>query len=187
MAFCALTVYRSELKGRKILSYLALYPRAFPGIIVGIGFLWAFLLIPGIGGVRNTIWVMALAFIMRHLPLGFTSISPAVLSVSTELDRAARVSGATWLRVARSIMLPLLRPALLSTYVLLIITFLKEYAVALFLFAPGSQVIGTTLIELWRQGNSGPISALATIQLVLTLIIVVISRKALGVKLYEEK
>jgi iron(III) transport system permease protein len=187
MAFCALTVYRSDLKGRKILSYLALYPRAFPGIIVGIGFLWAFLLIPGIGGVRNTIWVMALAFIMRHLPLGFTSISPAVLSVSTELDRAARVSGATWLGVARSIMLPLLRPALLSTYVLLIITFLKEYAVALFLFAPGSQVIGTTLIELWRQGNSGPISALATIQLVLTLIIVVISRKVLGVKLYEEK
>ncbi len=185
MALVALTVYRSDLPGRKILSYLALYPRAFPGIIVGIGFLWAFLLIPGIGGIRNTIWVLALAFIMRHLPLGFTSISPAVLSISPELDRAARVSGATWLGVARSIMLPLLRPALLSAYVLLMITFLKEYAVALFLFAPGSQVIGTTLIELWRQGNGGPISALATIQLLITLLIVVLSRKVLGVKVYE--
>jgi iron(III) transport system permease protein len=187
MTLCALVVYRSDLKGRKVLSYLALYPRAFPGIIVGIGFLWAFLLIPGIGGIRNTIWVLALAFIMRHLPLGFTSISPAVLSISSELDRAARVSGATWLGVARSIMLPLLRPALLSAYVLLMITFLKEYAVALFLFAPGSQVIGTTLIDLWRQGNSGPISALASIQLLLTFVIVIISRKALGVKVYESQ
>lgn len=182
MALCALIVYRSTLPQRQALSYLALYPRAFPGIIVGIGFLWAFLLIPGIGAIRNTIWVLTLAFIMRHLPLGFSSISPAVLSVSPELDRAARVSGATWLGVARSILLPLLRPALLSAYVLLLITFLKEYAVALFLFAPGSQVIGTTMIELWRQGNSGPISALATVQLVITFVIIVLSRRLLGVR-----
>jgi iron(III) transport system permease protein len=186
MAMCALTVYRSNLKLRKALGYLALYPRAFPGIIVGIGFLWAFLLIPGIGAIRNSIWVLALAYIMRHLPLGFTSISPSILSISNELDRAGRVSGATWLGVARSIILPLLRPALLATYVLLLITFLKEYAVALFLFAPGSQVIGTTLIELWRQGNSGPISALATIQLIITFLIVILSRKVLGVKIYDK-
>ena len=114
-----------------------------------------------------------------------TIISPAILSVSPELDRAGRIAGATWMGVARTILLPLLRPALLSAYILLLITFLKEYAVALFLFAPGSQVIGTTLIELWRQGDSGPISALATIQIVLTFIIVIISRRALGVKLYE--
>lgn len=185
MALCALTVYRSTLPGRQALSYLALYPRAFPGIIVGIGFLWAFLLIPGIGGLRSTIWALTLAFIMRHLPLGYSAISPAVLSVSPELDRAGRIAGGTWLTVARTILLPLLRPALLSAYVLLIITFLKEYAVALFLFAPGSRVIGTTLIELWRQGNSGPISALAAVQMLLTLIIVVLSRRLLRVKLYE--
>ena len=185
MALCALTVYRSTLPGRQVLSYLALYPRAFPGIIVGIGFLWAFLLIPGIGGLRSTLWALTLAFIMRHLPLGYSAVSPAVLSVSPELDRAGRIAGGTWLTVARTILLPLLRPALLSAYVLLIITFLKEYSVALFLFAPGSRVIGTTLIELWRQGNSGPISALAAVQMLLTLIIVVISRRLFRVKLYE--
>lgn len=59
----------------------------------------------------------------RYLPLGFSAMSPSILQISDELDRAARVSGTTWLGVMRHIMLPLLRPALLTTFTLLFITF----------------------------------------------------------------
>ncbi|MBI5714868.1 MAG: iron ABC transporter permease [Chloroflexi bacterium] len=185
MAVVAVVAYRSSLSTRNALRYVALYPRAFPGLIVGIGFLWAFLLVPGFGSIRNTLFALTLAFIMRHLPLGFSSISPSVLRISEELDRAARVAGANWIGVIRHILIPILRPALLSAYIILAITFLKEYSVALFLFAPGSQVIGTTMIELWRQGSSGPIAALATIQMVIIFVLIAISRWVLGVKLNE--
>jgi iron(III) transport system permease protein len=168
-----------------VLQYLALYPRAVPGIIVGIGFLWAFLLVPGVGGARNTIIALTIAFIMRFLPLAFGAIAPSILRVSAELDRASRVAGASWLRTVFSILVPLLRPALLSGFVLLFISFLKEYSSALFLFARGSEVIGTTMIELWRQGNSGPVAALSTIQLVLTAIVIVVGYRLLGAKLHE--
>jgi iron(III) transport system permease protein len=147
--------------------------------------LWAFLLVPGLGGIRNTIWALTAAFIMRYLPLGYSNISPSLLRISNELDRAARVAGASWIGMVRHILLPMLFPALMSGYVLLFITFLKEYASALFLFARGSEVIGTTMIELWRQGNSGPVSALAAIQLLITIVVVLCSRRFLGVKLYE--
>jgi iron(III) transport system permease protein len=185
IALCALLVYRSDFPGRRIVQYLALYPRAVPGIIVGIGFLWAFLLVPGIGGARNTIVALTLAFIMRFIPLGFGAIAPSILRISSELDRASRVAGASWLRTVGSIMVPLLRPALLSGFVLLFISFLKEYSSALFLFARGSEVIGTTMIELWRQGNSGPVAALSTIQLLLTGLVLVIGYRLLGAKLHE--
>jgi iron(III) transport system permease protein len=185
MGLIAIVAYRSEFRGRQVLSYLAMFPRAFPGIIVGIGFLWAFLLVPGLGGIRNTIWALTAAFIMRYLPLGYSNISPSLLRISNELDRAARVAGASWIGMVRHILLPMLFPALMSGYVLLFITFLKEYASALFLFARGSEVIGTTMIELWRQGNSGPVSALAAIQLLITVVVVLCSRRFLGVKLYE--
>ena len=181
----AITAYRSKFPGRQLVRYLSLYPRAFPGLIVGIGFLWAFLMIPGIGGIRNTIWVMMIAFIMRYLPLGFSSISPSVLQISDELDRAARIAGTTWFGATWRILFPILRPAMLSGYFLLFIAFLKEYSVALFLFARGSQVIGTTMIELWRQGNSGPVAALAVIQLAITAVVLVVSQKVLGVKYHD--
>lgn len=185
MALASLTAYRSFFKGRGVVKYMALYPRAFPGIIVGIGFLWAFLLVPGIGSLRNTLIAMSIAFIMRYLPLGFSAVSPAIMQISDELDRAGRVGGATWLGTIRHILLPILRPALLSGYIILAISFLKEYAVALFLFSEGSRVIGTTMIELWKQGGAEPVAALSTIQMFITAFLIFGSTKLLGVKLHE--
>lgn len=184
IALAALVVYRSDFPLRRALSYLVLYPRAVPGLIVGIGFLWAFLLLPGIGPLRNTLLALTIAFIMRFIPLGFGAIGPSILRLSPELDRAARVAGASWARSVRSILLPLLRPALLSGFVLLFISFLREYSSALFLVTRESEVIGTTLIELWRQGNSGPVAALSTIQLFITLVVLLVSQKLLGARFH---
>ena len=183
IAFAVLVTTRSDFPLRGLLSYVALYPRAVPGIIVGIGFLWTLLLVPGLGELRNTLVALTLAFIVRFLPLGFGAVMPSVVRISSELDRAARVSGATWLTTMRSILVPLLRAALASGFVLLFVSFLKEYASALFLVARGSEVIGTTMIELWRQGNSGPVAALSATQLVITFIAIVIGQRLLGAQL----
>ncbi len=185
MAMIAVVVYRSSFRGRQTLAYVAMFPRAFPGIIIGIGFLWGFLRVPGLATWRNTLWAIMAAFIMRYLPLGFITISPSLMRVSNELDRAARVAGASWLTMVRSILGPILFPALMSGYVLLFITFLKEYSSALFLYAPGTEVIGTTLITLGRNGDTGPMAALATIQTAITFVVILMSRRFLGVNLYE--
>jgi len=183
IAFAVLVTTRSDFPLRGLLSYVALYPRAVPGIIVGIGFLWSTLLVPGLGELRSTLAVLAVAFTVRFLPIGFGAVVPSVVRVSNELDRAARISGASWLRTMRSVMVPLLRPALASAFVLLFVSFLKEYASALFLVSRGSEVIGTTMIELWRQGNSGPVAALASVQLVITFIAIIIGQRLLGARL----
>jgi iron(III) transport system permease protein len=183
IAFAVLVTTRSDFPLRGALSYIALYPRAVPGLIVGIGFLWTLLLVPGLGELRNTLVVLTLAFIVRFLPLGFGAVMPSVLRISTELDRAARVAGASWLTTMRVILVPLLRPAIASGFVLLFVSFLKEYSSALFLVAHGSEVIGTTMIELWRQGNSGPVAALSAIQLVITFVAIVIGQRVLGARL----
>jgi iron(III) transport system permease protein len=174
---------RSDFPLRGALSYVALYPRAVPGIIVGIGFLWSTLLVPGLGELRNTLAVLTVAFTVRFLPIGFGAVVPSVVRVSNELDRAARISGASWLRTMRTVMVPLLRPALASAFVLLFVSFLKEYASALFLVSRGSEVIGTTMIELWRQGNSGPVAALASVQLLITFVAILIGQRLLGARL----
>lgn len=184
IALCALVVYRSDFPLRKPLTYLVFFPRAVPGVIVGIGFLWAFLLVPGIGELRNTLVALTVAFVVRFIPLGFGAIAPTVLRISPELDRAARVSGATWLRTMNGILLPMLRPALLSGFVLLFISFLKEYSSALFLVTRDSEVIGTTMIGLWRQGNSGPVAALSTVQLLITFVVVILGQRFFGARLH---
>lgn len=179
VALVTIVVHRSEFRWRKQLEYVALYPRAVPGIVAGIGLFWAMLLLPFMEVFYGTIWILVIAFTMRGIPTAFGAISPALLQIGKELDQSARSVGADWWTTTRSVIVPLLKPAVFSAYVLLFLSFLKEYSAAVFLFAPGSEIIGTTMLSFWGNGDSGPVAALSVIQLALTAAFVFASRKFL--------
>ncbi|ONG50288.1 ABC transporter permease [Pseudoroseomonas deserti] len=180
----AITVHRSEFRLRGLLGYLALFPRAVPGVVAGIGFFYAFALLPGLGFLRNSIWILVIAFTMRFIPAGIGAVAPMLLQVSPDLDRAARVQGADWWTASRRIMLPLMRPALVGCFTILFISFFKEYSTAIFLFAPGSEVIGTALLQTWVQGEIGLVAALATLQVAVIAVCIAAVRGFFGVKLH---
>lgn len=184
VALVALVTMRSPFRHARTLEYVALYPRAVPGLVVGLGFLWAMIVFPGVGMLHNTIAILVLAFTMRYMPTGLGAVSPALLQVSPELDRAARVSGADWWKTSTAVSLRLLKPALFSVFAVLFICFFKDYATAVFLFAPGSEVIGTTLLSFWIQGDAGPVAALAMLQVLITFVFVYGVRIAFGVRVY---
>lgn len=184
VAVIALVAQRSDFRFGRSLEYVALFPRALPGIIAGLGFFYAVIAVPGLDAVRGTIIVLIVAFIVRYIPVGFAAIAPALVQIGAELDQSARTTGADWWSAVTRIVLPLLRPALFSCFALLFIHFFKEYVAAVFLYQPGSEMIGTTMLQLWAQGDNGPVSALATVQVILTAIFVLLARKALGANIY---
>lgn len=184
VALVTIVIHRSGFRFRRALEFVALFPRAVPGIVAGIGFFWGMLMFPFLSPLHGTIWILVLAFIMRTIPTAFGAISPALMQISRELDQSARSSGADWWTAIRRIVLPMLKPAMLGAYVLLFLSFLKEYASAAFLYAPGSEIIGTTMLQFWANGDTGPVAALAVIQIGLTVVFVAIARKVLGVKAY---
>lgn len=184
IAVIALIARRSDFRFRRPLEYVALFPRSLPGIIAGLGFFYAVLWLPGADLIRGTIFVLILAFVIRYIPVGFGAIAPALAQIGEELDRGARVSGADWWTTVTRIILPILKPALFSCYALLFIHFFKEYVTAAFLYQPGSEIIGTTMLQLVAQGDNGPVSALATIQVIITALFVILARRLLGAKIY---
>jgi iron(III) transport system permease protein len=184
IAMVAIIVLRSDFRFRGALHYVALFPRAVPGVVAGIGFFYAFAFVPGLGGIRNTIWILILAFAMRYIPLGLGAVAPTLLQISPDLDRAARVQGASWWATCRRVIVPLMRPALVACFTILFITFFKEYTTAIFLFAPGSEVIGTTLLQAWMQGETGVVAALAAIQVAVIAVCVTTARVVFGVRLH---
>lgn len=184
IAVIALIARRSDFRFRRPLEYVALFPRSLPGIIAGLGFFYAVLWLPGADLIRGTIVVLILAFVIRYIPVGFGAIAPALAQIGEELDRGARISGADWWTTVTRIILPILKPALFSCYALLFIHFFKEYVTAAFLYQPGSEIIGTTMLQLVAQGDNGPVSALATIQVIITALFVILARRLLGAKIY---
>lgn len=184
VAMVILVSLRSEFRWRRQLQYLSLFPRAVPGVIAGLGFFYAFALVPGMGEIRNTIWILVIAFTMRYLPVGIGAVAPMIMQISPDLDRAARTQGANWWTASRRILLPIMRPSLVACFTILFTTFFKEYSTAIFLFAPGSEVIGTSLIQLWAQGEMGVVAALAVTQVVVIAVALGIARAVFRVKIY---
>jgi iron(III) transport system permease protein len=182
-ALVSIVVHRSEFRYRGALKFVALMPRAVPGMIAGLGVFYAMLVLPFSQYLAGTIWIIMIAYLSRYLPTGYGVISPALLQIGPDLDRAARVMGASWWTTCRTILLRLLSPAMLAAYSLLFVAFLKEYSTAVFLFAPGTEVLGTAMLRYWANGDIGPMAALSAVQVGLTVAFLAVAQLAAGIKL----
>ena len=168
---------RSTFRFRRAAEYLALAPQAMPGIIIGIGLFWAFAYLPFGSGqlIQGTLWALIIGFGLRALPSGFGSIAPSVMQIGPGA-RQRRPGGRGRLGDdLRPHPVRLLTPAFAGALVLTFVTMLKEYSPAVFLASADSNIIGTTMLELWVQGNTGSVAALATIQIAITAAFVAIA------------
>ncbi|ELS51144.1 ABC transporter permease [Streptomyces viridochromogenes] len=166
-----LVARRSKFRLARLLETAAQSPHAVPGLIIGIGFFWAFAWMPGGDAIRGTILALIIAFGVRALPSAYGAISPATMQLGSELDNAARVAGADWWRTVSRILIRLLVPAMLASFLLIWTQMIREYAPAMFLAGSEAQVIGTTAIDLWTQGETGSVAALATLQIAVTAVV----------------
>ncbi len=181
VALATTVAHRSSFKLRGTLQFVMLFPRSMPGLIVGIGFFWAFVLInpPG-SALRNSIWGIMLALSVRSLTLAYLLLYPAMAAVSRSLDDAARSAGASWWKTMNSIVLPILRPALLASFILMFVSILNDYDPALFLVTPGHEIMGVTMLDSLKQGSSGPAAALAMVQVAVTIVAILIGTALFG-------
>ena len=154
----------------RVVDYLVLLPRAVPGLLIGLAFLWVFLFFPPLTPLRKTIFSMWLAYTVVWLAYGMRLISSSLLQVSTELEEAARTVGASRGRISREITLPLIRHGLLGSWLLVFMIFEREYSTGVYLLAPGTEVIGAELVSLWQGGAIDVVAALSLINIVLVFI-----------------
>jgi iron(III) transport system permease protein len=178
VALATLVAHRSNFRFRRVLPFVMLYPRATPGIIIGIGFFWAYLLTGFFGDwLRGSIWGICVAFCVRNLPFAYVVMYPTLARIGQELDRAGRSVGAGWWTTCRRIVLPLLRPAVFASFILMFVEILNDYDPALFLVKPGNEVIGTTMLSSFIQGVVGPVAALAMVQVAVTVVVLTVGAK----------
>jgi iron(III) transport system permease protein len=174
VAFATLVAHRSRFGLRRTLPALLVYPRAIPGIILGVGFFWSYLLVNVPGAfLRNSIWGELLALSIRNITIAYVVLYPSLAKVSTEFDQAAMASGAGWWTIGRRITLPIVRPALLTAVALMFITLLSDYDPLVFLQKPGTEVMGVTMLQAWEKGEPGQVAAMAVLQLVIVGLVIV--------------
>jgi iron(III) transport system permease protein len=179
VAAATLIAHRSRFALRGALAPALIYPRAVPGVILGIGFFWTYLMFTPGALVRNNLWGEAIALCVRNLTLAYVVIRPSLARINAEFDRAARASGAGWWTVSRRILVPILRPALLAAFVLMFIALLADYDPVVFLQKPGTEVLGVTMLQYWGKGVVGPVAALAVVQVLIVAVVLLLGARVL--------
>ncbi|HUE25278.1 MAG TPA: iron ABC transporter permease [Solirubrobacteraceae bacterium] len=172
IALATLVAHRSSFVLRRSLRFLMFYPRSVPGIIVSLAFFWSFLFfVPPGAWVRSNLIGEVIALAVRGIPLAYMIMYPSLVRIATELDDAARVAGAGWWTTSRRVVLPLLRPAMLGSLVILFVAILSDYEAAIFLAKPNTELMSVVMLQLYARGTQGPPAALAVLQLGITAIV----------------
>lgn len=163
-------IIRTKLAGRGTLDFISWLPWSVPGMVLALGFLWAF-----VGGIPlpftlyGTLWIMMLAFVVRELPLGVRSMNAVMYQISKELEESSRVHGASWFRTFRSIIMPLISPAFVSVGIILFLLAIRDLVTVVLLYTPSSRVLSLLMFEYWFGGwpEKG-----AVIGLILTVVVI---------------
>jgi iron(III) transport system permease protein len=180
----ALATHRRPDGWSRFIDYLVLVPRAVPGLLAGLAFLWVFLFFPPLSPLRSTIFSIWLAYTVVWVAYGTRLVSSALLQVGPELEEAARSAGASRGRVSRDVTLPLIRYGLLASWLLVFLIFEREYSTGVYLLGPGTEVIGSLLVSLWGTGGADMVAALSLINVVLVALGLTIALR-FGVKLHD--
>jgi iron(III) transport system permease protein len=109
----AYILVRTRLPGRWALDLIIWGSGAIPGMLAGLGLLWLFLSTPGLSFLFGTIWALIIVVILQGNTTGTNIMKAVFVQIGPDMEEAARISGAGWIRTYFKIWIPLLMPTLI--------------------------------------------------------------------------
>jgi iron(III) transport system permease protein len=175
---CTMIAYittRTTYVARNALDVLSWLPWAIPGIVAGVGMLWAYITLP----VRlyGTLALLMIVLLTTGLPLGVRLMSGVMVQLGNELEESSRVHGASWQYTFRQILVPLLKPALAGAFLLLFVNFSRAVSTTILFVGPGTELLAVSLFSYSQAGKYEVVSALAIVLMLINVTGLVIARR----------
>lgn len=169
--FIAYVVVKVRTRAAGLLETLSFLSFSFPGIVIGIGFMWFFVQTP----LYATLTALLLAYIATYLPYGVRPLASAFVQVHAHLEESSLVCGASALTTMRRIIAPLLIPGIVSAWILMATMFVRELTVSVVLSRPGSEVLAVQVLNFADDGLWGKLSALGIIMILISTALVLLA------------
>jgi len=169
--FVAYVIVRVRTKASGLLESLSFLSFSFPGIVVGVGFMWFFVQTP----LYSTIWALLIGYIATYLPYGLRPLTSAFVQIHSHLEEASRVCGGGPLYTMRRIVLPLLVPGIASGWILMATMFVRELSLSVVLSRPGTEVLAVQILRFAEDGLWGRLSALGIIMIFISTALVIVA------------
>jgi iron(III) transport system permease protein len=176
--FVSYVIVKVRSTSSGILESLSFLSFSFPGIVVGIGFMWFFVQTP----LYATIWSLLIGYIATYLPYGIRPLTSAFVQIHSHLEESSKVCGAGTLYTLRRVVIPLLIPGIVSGWILMATMFVRELTLSVVLSRPGTEVLAVQIFRFAEDGLWGKLSALGIMMIFISTGLV-IAASLIGAKM----
>ena len=159
-----------------------LAPLLLPEVLTAIALLF-FVYAIGIG--TTTLIGMVAGHVLITLPFVFINVSASLESFDPSWDMAARSLGAGRLTRFRRIMLPLIKPGVIGGALFAFIISFDVFTISFMLKGIGMSTLPIQLFDYLRTNFTPEAAAVSTLSIVLTLGVVIVSEKVLGLRIHR--
>ncbi len=166
--FVSYTIVKVRTAASGILETLSFLSFSFPGIVIGVGFMWFFVQTP----LYATIWALLIGYIATYLPYGIRPMTSAFIQIHSHLEESSRVCGGGTFYTLRRIVIPLLIPGIVSGWILMATMFVRELSLSVVLSRPGTEVLAVQILRFAEDGLWGRLSALGIIMILISTTLV---------------
>ena len=148
-------VVRRPLPFGRILDGVSLLPIGLPSLVLGVGFVWSYLVMPR--GVYGSAWAFGLALFTIVIPQAVRTLDASLRQIGRHPEEAAAILGAGTGRSLFRIALPMVRTSLVSTWLFVFLLVSIQVSVPLILRTPGNDVLAVTLWSAVTEGGNLPV------------------------------
>lgn len=163
---------RQSFAGKRAFEFITMLSFAIPGTVIGVSYVLAFNVPPL--ELTGTGVILVISFIFRNMPVGVRSGIASMSQIDKSLDEAALTLGANSWNTIRHVILPLLRPAILSALVYSFVRSMTAISAVIFLVSAEYDMATSYIIGRVENNDYGLAIAYST-----TLILVMLAATGL--------
>lgn len=168
----AMSLQRYDFKGKSVLQSLLFMLMMSPEIVLAISLLALFLIV----GLQLGFVTLLIAHITFCLPFVVITVSARLTSLDNRVIEAARDLGASEFTMIRTVLVPIVLPAILAGWVLAFTLSLDDVVVSTFVTGPEFEILPLQIYSMVRVGVKPEVNAIGTILLAISLVGVLISQ-----------
>lgn len=155
--FAALMLGKWKIRGQAVLTLVSSLSLTLPELVLALSLLSWFALI----GMQLSLVTVIIAHITMTLPFSTLVVSARLRALEDQFDDAARDLGATETQIFTRVLFPLLRPALLNSFLLCFLLSFDDFLITFFNSGAGSDTLPVTLYASMKSGLSPKLHALS--------------------------
>ena len=168
----AIALYRYRFRGKQAVSGMLFIVMMSPDIVMAVSLLALFMVV----GISLGFWSLLLAHVTFCLPYVTVTIFSRLNGFDARMLEAAKDLGASEVTILRKIILPLALPAVVSGWLLSFTISLDDVVVSSFVSGVSYEILPLRIFSLVKTGVTPEVHALATIMIVLSLGLVILSQ-----------